>query len=391
MKRLGRGMTAVLAVAVTCMLLEHRFTVYAAEKPQKSKMTITVRSSRNATSFSRLEIDSPNIAKALIHAKKENDYYPPYLTDIDVALLQGEHEQHYRLERSGNLWDEPAMTSLLLPAAVAGRLLSYAEGLRHTHYGKLTRWDEARNIITRKSIFSVTDLESGLTFKVQRRAGSAHADVQPLTKEDSKIMKSIYNGRWSWKRKAIVVQSGHGRLAASMNGMPHGGDGIPGNGFSGHFCIHFLGSTTHRSDVPDPVHQMMVYKASGNLRAYFDSAAPEVLAESFIEAMYQQDPDMLRQVSEGAPREKLAYFLQEMESLKSIRIHVQRTKLKAKKAKHLASEERLSAEIKLPVFIQKKGKPFERSSVYSFFFRREFPQSPWRIEDVQFRYSSFKP
>ncbi|MCC3377949.1 hypothetical protein LKX83_33445, partial [Cohnella sp. REN36] len=71
-------------------------------------------------------------------------------------------------------------------------------------------------------------------------AGKYHADVQPLTKADTKIMKQIYNGKWSWKRKAIVVKKDHHYYAASMQGMPHGGDGIPDNSFSGHFCIHFL-------------------------------------------------------------------------------------------------------------------------------------------------------
>ena len=53
-------------------------------------------------------------------------------------------------------------------------------------------------------------------------------------------MKTIYQGKWSWQRKAIIVELEDGRrLAASMHGMPHGAGAIRGNNFNGHFCVHF--------------------------------------------------------------------------------------------------------------------------------------------------------
>lgn len=87
------------------------------------------------------------------------------------------------------------MERLILPKEAADKLLTYGEALRKHHYGKIIPWEEAQRLVPRKSFFSVTDLESGLTFHVQRRAASDHADIQPLTKDDTKIMKQVSNSR----------------------------------------------------------------------------------------------------------------------------------------------------------------------------------------------------
>jgi hypothetical protein len=165
--------------------------------------------------------------------------------------------------------------------------------------------------------------------------------------------------------------------------MPHGGDGIPNNGFSGHFCVHFFRSTTHRSNEPDLAHQLMVHKAAGNLRSFFDSASPLILAESFVEAMNQQDSEILRQVSEGTAKEKYEIFIKEMESLMSVRTNKNRRSGKTDNTNDSGSDEKLSAEIKLQVAIHKKGGS-KRNITYLFIFNRESKQSPWRIENITF-------
>jgi hypothetical protein len=380
-KQFYRGIATMLAVVVIFTLPEQRFPAFAAEVSQKTMVTISVRSSQSSELESRLDIDSPEIAQALNNAKKENVTNASCMTDIYVTMLQGNQEKRFRLEQSGNLWDESELKRLVLPRNVSSKLLNYADTLRKNHYGKLISWEDAEHIVSRKSIFSITDLETGLTFQVQRRAGNDHADVQPLTKEDTKIMKQIYHGRWSWKRKAILVHSGHEWLAASMNGMPHGGDGIPDNGFSGHFCVHFFQSTTHRSNDPDLAHQLMVHKAAGNLRSFFDSASPLILAESFVEAMNQQDSEILRQVSEGIAKEKFEFFIQEMESLMSIRTKKHRGSGNTDNTNDSGWDENLSVELELQVAIHKKGDS-KRNIAYLFIFNRKSKQSPWRIEDI---------
>lgn len=99
-------------------------------------------------------------------------------------------------------------------------------------------WEEINEILPKNSKFTVLDVETGKRFNVQRRAGSSHADVQPLTLKDTQIMREIYDGKWSWRRRAIIVIHQNQWIAASMHGMPHGVGSLK-NRFPGHFCIHF--------------------------------------------------------------------------------------------------------------------------------------------------------
>ncbi|WP_133063635.1 hypothetical protein, partial [Fictibacillus aquaticus] len=149
-------------------------------------------------------------------------------------------------------------------------------------------WKKAEQLLPRGSIFTVIDKETGFYFKVQRRAGSSHADVQPLSYGDTAVLKHLYNGKWSWRRRAILIPVNDQLIAASMHGMPHGRGSLP-NGFPGHFCIHFQGSRTHKKENMDPSHQLMVYKAAGKLEEYAANASPEQLIVMFLAGLKQQD------------------------------------------------------------------------------------------------------
>lgn len=158
-------------------------------------------------------------------------------------------------------------------------------------YGELITWTQAKKIFSRYEKARIIDFETGLSFMVQRRAGSNHADAQPLTAEDSAIMKTIYNGKWSWRRRAIIVEVKERHLAASMNGMPHGAGAIAGNNFAGHFCIHFLDSKTHSGQV-DLAHQLMVWKSAGKVGEMLAGANPTQVTRVMLTAMEQGDQDL---------------------------------------------------------------------------------------------------
>lgn len=181
-----------------------------------------------------------------------------------------------------------------LSPAAARALEQYYQQLRPRYYGTDLPWSAAREVLPRFSRFTVTDLETGLSFRVQRRAGSSHADVQPLTAQDSATMKEIYGGQWSWRRRAILVTAGQQLIAASMNGMPHGAGAIRGNKFPGHFCIHFADSRVHSSRATDLAHQLMVKKAAGKLDESIHQSQPEELAAIFYTALKQQDWDIAK-------------------------------------------------------------------------------------------------
>lgn len=160
----------------------------------------------------------------------------------------------------------------------------------------LIPWEKVNQILPKYSKFTVVDAETGHKFRVQRRAGSRHADVQPLTSNDTKIMKKIYHGKWSWRRRAIFVVDGKKKIPASMHGMPHGAGALQNN-FPGHFCIHFYGSTTHRTNHMDLSHKLMILKAAGRLEEHLAKPNPYEVVNAFITGLKEQDERIVSLVS----------------------------------------------------------------------------------------------
>lgn len=154
-------------------------------------------------------------------------------------------------------------TSSNLKEVLLDLTASYRQEICNT-YGALLVWEEVDKIFPMYATAKITDIYTHASFNVQRREGSSHVDAQPLTAEDTAIMKKIYGGQWSWERKGIVVEVRGYRIAASMNGMPHGSGKIDDNDFPGHFCIHFLGSTIHSGGM-DIEHHREILKAAGKL------------------------------------------------------------------------------------------------------------------------------
>jgi len=124
-------------------------------------------------------------------------------------------------------------------------------------------FDGVDDIFHRGMIVKVTHVNTGLTFYARRLGGRFHADSEPLTAEDTEVVRRIYGGSFSWDREAIIVEVGGRRVAASMNGMPHGGELIQDNNYQGHFCIHFYGSLVHETGRRCSEHQAMVRYAAG--------------------------------------------------------------------------------------------------------------------------------
>ena len=161
-------------------------------------------------------------------------------------------------------------------------------GMNDSFYTK--SWFEGgNNFFGIGKVANVYDIDTGKSFNIKRTFGYNHADCETLTKEDTRIMKEIYGGQWSWERRAIILTVDGVKIPASMAGMPHAGvdsqpackwvswrsggfgagynlDSIKGNGMDGHFDIHLLNSRTHCSNSVNQAHQKMVQKAFRTLR-----------------------------------------------------------------------------------------------------------------------------
>lgn len=176
-------------------------------------------------------------------------------------------------------------------------------------HGKYMDWQEVGKIFPKYSNAVVVDMDTGLKFNIQRRGGTYHADVQPLTAGDTVIMKRIYGGQWSWKRRAVLVHVGGVEVAGSMNGMPHGGGNIKDNDFIGHFCIHFKGSRLHINGREDPAHRMMVLKAAGLMENTIAKSSADEVLRIFFTALDQGELNILaRTTFFNSPEDFLSLF-----------------------------------------------------------------------------------
>ncbi|MFW6377892.1 MAG: peptidoglycan-binding protein [Bacillota bacterium] len=122
-------------------------------------------------------------------------------------------------------------------------------------------WGQVTRLFPRNSTATLTDVETGLSFRVKRLYGTNHADVEPLTAQDTNVLRRIYGGNWSWDRRAVIVNIEGRLIAGSINGVPHGGQSI-NNNFNGHICLHFKGSRTHGGNRLDPDHQNMIKRSA---------------------------------------------------------------------------------------------------------------------------------
>ncbi len=156
---------------------------------------------------------------------------------------------------------ETAAKQPVVKAAAAKPQSSSAANQKRT--AKLMSWPDVDKLFAVGKTARVTDCKTGLSFQVRRLYGHAHADVEPVTAADTAVFKKIYGGKWCWDRHPVVVEIAGQFIAGSINGMPHGGESITTNQFAGHFCIHFLNSSTHGTGKTDKLHQEAVLAAAG--------------------------------------------------------------------------------------------------------------------------------
>jgi LysM repeat protein len=131
-------------------------------------------------------------------------------------------------------------------------------------YGELLDWwSEAQYVWTIGENAVLKDFYTGKTWNVRRTIGANHADVEPLTYQDTITMKSLWGNQWSWQIRPVIVLVDGRKLAASASAMPHGIQYIADNGFNGHFDVHFLNSTRHSDGLVNEEHQRAVKIAGG--------------------------------------------------------------------------------------------------------------------------------
>ncbi len=150
-----------------------------------------------------------------------------------------------------------------------GETRAGVENSRNRQAVQLIPWSIVAQLWKTGAVARVIDVETGKSFMAQRYYGYYHADIEPLTKQDTRTLYEIYGNHWSWSRRAVIVQVKNLYIAGSINGMPHGGEAIFNNDFKGQICCHFLGSKIHQDGEVDPDHLAMIQRAANSSLAKF--------------------------------------------------------------------------------------------------------------------------
>lgn len=198
----------------------------------------------------------------------------------------------------GRLWDPARSRPVAAPAAVAAARQAVAAFGQHL-FGDAVPWDQVHPLFPLDGEATLEDVRTGVSLRVKRYGGHLHADVEPATSRDTAVLRALYGGRWSWRRRPVVAIVGGRRLAASINGMPHGAGVVRDNDFPGHFCLHFLQSRIHRTGRVDPSHQLMVWEAAGRLAERLEQASPGELATWALAALNEADEAALSLATVG--------------------------------------------------------------------------------------------
>ena len=83
--------------------------------------------------------------------------------------------------------------------------------------------------------------KSGISFTLYVMSRGRHADVEPLTAEDTAKMMRAWNNEVTWTPKVVYIKLPDGRWSlATMHNVAHGSQTIKGNDFDGQNCVHFL-------------------------------------------------------------------------------------------------------------------------------------------------------
>lgn len=317
-----------------------RITISAVDFPA----AVNIENKQDIKSFLRglsASVSGGDPAKTYRNAKYE---FSLYRGSTEEKYIFNDHLSFYYPAEKKQYLASPRLKDILFRAIQEMELAN--------PYGEFLEWQEVKKIFPRYAYATVIDIATGLRFKVQRRAGSHHADVQPLTADDTAIMKHIFGGEWTWRRRAIIVESAGRRLAGSMNGRPHGAGAIAGNNFRGHFCIHFQDSKTHGSNQVDLAHQMMVWKAAGKTEEMLRLAAPEQMMWTFFTAIEQGEYALAaRMVDNPQPGDDLQEYFKQITA-----INVTLLKSAGKATEYNAGRQNYGERVDLPVKISWQGK-----------------------------------
>ena len=129
--------------------------------------------------------------------------------------------------------------------------------------GSLVPWKEVKELLTDGAEYKVTDYNTSVSFMLKYSGGENHAEMESATADDTATLKRVFGNDFSFFKRAVTIEIDGRKIAASLQGQPHGRDMVPGNDMAGHICMFFDGSLSHVGSLPDAEHVNQVYRAAG--------------------------------------------------------------------------------------------------------------------------------
>ena len=101
-------------------------------------------------------------------------------------------------------------------------------------------YDEIRAKVRQMPNATLYDFTNGISWQVNMFSFGAHADSEPITKQDTANMMRAFGGKHTWTPKPVWVVLSDGSIyIATVHNMEHGVQHNLNNDFGGHICIHF--------------------------------------------------------------------------------------------------------------------------------------------------------
>ena len=130
-------------------------------------------------------------------------------------------------------------------------------------------YSTVRNACRKYPYCTLFDPESGISWQVHMFSYGKHAEIEPLTPNDTVKMNQVC-GEEVWTPKPVWVIFADGTIRiATTHSVPHGVQHITDNDFPGHSCLHFPRTTAQVTAIGPYAtkHQNAVDKAWAELQA----------------------------------------------------------------------------------------------------------------------------
>lgn len=128
--------------------------------------------------------------------------------------------------------------------------------------GALSNWESIGTQFSVSAEVTVTDLYTGQTYSVTRTGGVNCAQVVTTGTEDFATYTETFGGGESWEHRSVLVRVGAATYAASIFGMPTGGQALNDSGMKGYTILYFNNSKTDILSFPDEEARVALTRAA---------------------------------------------------------------------------------------------------------------------------------